>query len=207
MSDPTPIDCYTAQEAFWLFYDWYWSDEPKRTVLHKDDAPLSPEDQAARALMQLLILGEIEPLVWEPSIGNLHRITPDDIGEAAFPERPFYGGDILEPKGSRMAKFNGRSMFMRKDQVDRWFASQAADDLSSPQPRLTHKRQAGAPSYKREAVKTAMRKRWPNGIPHELSNAAVQAQIIDDLRTAGGPTVSPRTIDKARGALANDPHK
>ena len=62
MSDPTPEHCYTAQEVFERFSDWYWSDKPERTVLTSDDASLSPEDQAAYVLLRLFVRGEIEPL-------------------------------------------------------------------------------------------------------------------------------------------------
>ena len=85
MSDPTPKDCYAAQEVFARFCDWYWGDGPRRTVLTKDDAPLSPEDQAARVLMQLLLRGEIQPLVRDPATGGLYRITPDELSMAGFP--------------------------------------------------------------------------------------------------------------------------
>jgi hypothetical protein len=93
MSDPTQKDCYTAQEVFSLFYDWYWRYEPERTVLTSDGAPLSPEDQAAYVLLRLFVRGEIEPLApraKKPSSDRLYRIAPDQISKAGFPDRPFY---------------------------------------------------------------------------------------------------------------------
>lgn len=64
------------------------------------------------------------------------------------------------------------------------------------------KRRPGAPSTKLEAAKAALRERYPNGVPpRQDSNAAIAAQIQEDLSAKGLPTVSARTIDTARRAL------
>jgi hypothetical protein len=47
---------------------------------------------------------------------------PDELASSGFPDGPFYRLPILATTGS-LSKFNGRSMLMRKEQVDRWFAS------------------------------------------------------------------------------------
>ncbi len=73
--------------------------------------------------------------------------------------------------------------------------------------RASVKRPQGAPAAKREAAKAAIRARWPHGVPPELSNVAVQAQVREDLATCGGLTVSDRTIDHARNDLEADPQK
>jgi hypothetical protein len=76
-------------------------------------------------------------------------------------------------------------------------------DAGIPSGSASTKRGPGAPSIKLEAAKVALRERYPNnGVPpREDSNAAIAAQIQEDLSAKGCPTVSARTIDKARRAL------
>jgi hypothetical protein len=117
--------------------------------------------------------------------------------------RPFAGflssideGVIKESEGDSLAKYNGLAPYVARGEYNAWFAEQKGLAVERA------KRGPGAPAAKREVAKTALRARYPNGVPpRELSNAAVAAQIQQDLEENGGPTVSSRTIDKARHDL------
>jgi hypothetical protein len=183
MTDPTPVDCYTAQEVFERYRHWYWRGEQERSV-HG-----ITEDQAANGLLQCLFWGEIEPLVKDPSTGDLQRITREELGDAAFPERPFYGGDILEPTG-RMAKFNGRSMFMLKQQVDQWFANRNIDSA------LLDKRAAGRPQ-KVDMVCRVLKAAFPNGPSGSLARKELCSLVREHPLNEKRESVSPDTMGRA----------
>ena len=98
-----------------------------------------------------------------------------------------------------MAKYNGLAPYVPRGEFNAWFARQKG--LAAERGR----RGPGAPATKRAIAKAALRARYPNGVPpRQLSNAAVAAQIQEDLGANGGPTVSPRTIDNARHDLEAD---
>ena len=62
----------------------------------------------------------------------------------------------------------------------------------------------GAPRHKREAVKAVLRQLYPDGVPHDMKNAAVAAAVQEVLMAKGNVAVSPRTIDKAREEFAQE---
>jgi hypothetical protein len=66
---------------------------------------------------------------------------------------------------------------------------------------MTLPKKPGAPSFKRETAKTAIRKRWPSGIPNHFSNVDVFAQVRADLKQIGCQEISTSTLDQARNDI------
>ena len=54
------------------------------------------------------------------------------------------------------------------------------------------------PTFERDTAKLVIRKRWPQGIPCDISRAELHAQVQADLKSIGCQKISSSVIDKAR---------
>ena len=202
---PADSDNIALAEAFQHYSLWYAGDAqpfPEEQDKEVTDAwwadTLRRRSEALSSFKEALEGGELSVKVFDPQRNMSFAITPAEWRD----HRPFAGflssideGVIKESEGDSLAKYNGLAPYVARGEFKTWFAKQKG--LGGER----GKREPGAPTAKREAVKAALRARYPKGVPRELTNAAVAAQVQQDLEANGGPIVSSRTIDKARHDL------
>ena len=203
---PADGDNIALAEAFQHYSLWYLGDPqpfPEEQDKEVTDAwwadTVRRRSEALSSFKAALEREELTVKVFDTQRNMSFAITPAEWRD----HRPFAGflssidaGVIKESEGDSLAKYNGLAPYVARGEFNAWFARQKG--LAAER----GKRGRGAPATKREIAKAALRARYPNGVPpRELSNAAVAAQIAQDLAANGGPTISSRTIDKARHDL------
>jgi hypothetical protein len=203
---PANGDNIALAEAFQHYWLWYAEDPqpfPEGRDKEVTDAwwadTFQRQSEALSSFKAALEGGELTVKVFDTKKNMSFAITTAEWRD----HRPFAGflssideGVIKESEGDSLAKYNGLAPYIARGEFNAWFAKQKG--LAAER----GKRGPGAPAAKLEAAKAALRARYPNGVPpRELSNAAVAAQIQEDLAANGRPTVSSRTIDKARNDL------
>ena len=206
---PADGDNVALAEAFRHYSRWYVGDTPPfpvgqdREVTGAWWADTDPRLSEALSSFKAALEGEeLTVKVFDPQRNMPFTITPAEWRD----HRPFADflssiteAVIKESEGDSLAKYNGLAPYVARGEFNVWFARQKG--LAAER----GKRGRGAPATKRGIAKAALRARYPNGVPpRELSNVAVAAQIQEDLAANGRPTISSRTIDKARRNLEAD---
>jgi hypothetical protein len=169
------------------------------------------------AFLVPFLRGDLVTKVFDPERNRIFALTPDQIkgyvSEHGSPDLLFVRDVVADIADGPLAGYEGLAPYVERSEFEKWLATRVNDKQQAiysqqSQPQATpQKRGPGAPATKRKAAEDAIRKRWPEGVPPELTNVAVQAQVIEDLAKAGGPSVSPRTVDQARRRVESDPQQ